>query len=92
MKKTIIALSAVIALSVAIYGYGYDMNPKKKACEAGCDTTYNKCKDSAERILKRIKTKLRRPQKSKHVKLQKMNAIRNAVNKTSGLEETDGLI
>ncbi|MFH0974796.1 MAG: hypothetical protein V1874_03320 [Spirochaetota bacterium] len=71
MKKTIIALSAVIALSVAIYGYGYDMNPKKKACEAGCDTTYNKCKDSAEKDFKKDKDEAKKTAKIEACKVAK---------------------
>ena len=48
MKRLLIALFAVAALTVAVSVYAFDLNLKKKSCETACDASYNECLKKAE--------------------------------------------
>ncbi len=49
MKKVFIALFVIAAVSVSMSSYGFDLNVKKKSCEAACDKTNDECMKKAQK-------------------------------------------
>jgi hypothetical protein len=72
MKKVLIVFSVFIALLIAVYSYGLDLNPKKKACETACNSAFDDCKKAAEDEYKKDKDKAK--------KIAKIEACRKAKN------------
>lgn len=48
MKKILIALFVIAAMAVSLSVFGFDLNVKKKGCEAACDKTYDDCMKKAK--------------------------------------------
>jgi len=60
MKKVLIVLFVVAALAISVYSFGFDLNLKKKGCEAACDTTYDECMKSAKKDFEQGKDKAKK--------------------------------
>ena len=60
MKKVLIVLFVVTALAISLYSYGFDMNLKKKGCEAACDRSYDECMKSSQKDFDQGKDKAKK--------------------------------
>jgi hypothetical protein len=66
MKKILIAFFVIATLlALSMYGYGFDLNLKKKGCETACDSTYDECKKSAQEAFKEGKDKAKKAAQEK---------------------------
>ena len=57
MKKLLIVLTSITALTVMIYTSGFgvlDSDLKKEACVKACETTYSSCMDAAKKALDKM--------------------------------------
>ena len=61
MKKILIAFFVITTLlALSMYGYGFDLNLKKKGCETACNSTYDECMKSAQKEFEQGKDKVKK--------------------------------
>ncbi|MDH4162195.1 MAG: hypothetical protein OEW15_05835 [Nitrospirota bacterium] len=62
MKKILIVLFviAAVTLSLSVYGLDLGVNVKKKSCEAACDKSYDECMKKAKEDNEKAKDEVKK--------------------------------
>ncbi len=78
MKKILITLAAIAALSLFVtdYGFGkFGVDLKRKACEKSCDAAYKNCKERAEKSFEKCKENAKKIQDQSKRKAEEIGCL-----------------